>query len=694
MITKWKLANFKSVKDETQLDFAPLTIFAGTNSSGKSTLLQSILLISQTLLDKDPTRHVVLNGQFIQLGEFSDIKSTDGVSDQIVIGWELKPPKDNNSDGRIDIEQISLISCEIAFGMDDLKTSANLSTFSSSPTLSSIALTVQKNITDNNAYECSLVAVRATEEAKCYKQKVIDNPYSEAVLSTLDYDVKLERASCLGSGDSGNINDRETLYSSELVGNWITNFSYNHKSNYGDDYEFSYGQIHEKDVLYRSKTIGCSFWHFLPDLITSLVETEVERIEAIRNVFCLYKEVCPFDFLTEVPIYLPSKIRLCIKEIVSNMDQDDYDTYEKLVTKDRESPDAKGETLIPASLDDLVDELLELLDDENENFNDFFDFLTEGDFTSSFCFRDVVVIKLNKSQKFQALLDEMIQEIRRNGEVRRELVIRHISEDAGCLKSFFTNFVRYIGPLRIDPEPSYPISSTSYLDDVGFEGENTAAVFERQKKHDIQYIPTSDFNNSAHNPVPVTCSLQDAVVDWLDYLGVAQNIESKDSAQFGHELQVCMSNRNKNHDLTQVGVGVSQVLPIIVAGLLAKPDTTLIIEQPELHLHPKVQSRLADFFLSLTQLGKQCLVETHSEHIINRIRLRIAEGSKNSPWQEATKVYFVEKKESGSSFREVSINEYGAIQDWPEGFFEEGLLETEKRIRAMALKQHVKGRYN
>ena len=681
MITKWKLANFKSVKDETQLDFAPLTIFAGTNSSGKSTLLQSILLISQTLLDKDSTRQVVLNGQFIQLGEFSDIRSIDGVSDQIIIGWELKPPKVNISDGRFDVEQISLISCEIAFGMDDSKPSTNLSTFSSSPTLSSIALTVQKNITDNNAYKCSLVAVRATEETKDYKQKIIDNPYSKEVVSTLDYDVKLGWASSQRSGDFGDMIDRETLYRlyvSELDSYSPSKFTYDHKLSYGDDHEcspyYAYNTWH-KEVLYRSKPIGCSFLHFLPDTIAALVETEVEWIEAIRNVSLL-----------DSGIILPLKIKLCIHEILSNMDQGDYDTYDKQIIR---------ETSIPPPLDDLIGDLLTLLEAESATLADLFDFLSEeGDFTSSNYFRDVVMKKLNKSQKFQTLIDEMIQDVRRNGEVGVKFWQIKNSEDDGYLKSFFTNSVRYIGPLRIDPESSYPISSTSFLEDVGLEGENTAAVFESQKMLDIEYLPPSFFSNSANIPLPVTCSLQDAVVAWLVYLDVAQNIETTDSAQFGHELQVCMSNRNKSHDLTQVGVGVSQVLPIIVAGLLAKPDTTLIIEQPELHLHPKVQSRLADFLLSLTQLGKQCLVETHSEHIINRIRLRIAEGTKSSPWQEATKVYFVEKQESGSSFREVSINEYGAIQEWPEGFFEEGLLETEKRIRAMALKQHVKGRYN
>ena len=666
MITKWKLANFKSVKDETTLDFAPLTIFAGTNSSGKSTLLQSILLISQTLSDKDPSRQVVLNGQFIQLGEFSDIKSTDGVSDQIVIGWELKPPKNNNSDGRIDIEQISLISCEIAFGVDDSK---------SSPTLSSVALTVQNNITYNNAYKCSLVAIRATESSKDYKQKLIDNSYSEVVLSTLDYDVKIDRAIPQRSGDFGNIMDRETLYrlySSELADFFrLLDSSDSFLNGYPDH---SYGKIHQREVLYRSEAIGCAFWHFLPVQITSLVETEIEKIEAIRNI--IYPEIYPFEFLDGA---LPPKIKSCIQEIVIGIDQIHYNS---------------ASTEIPPSLDDLIADLLGFLDSENVSLSDLWSELTNGDYTSPFCFWEAVMKKFSESQNFQALLDEMIQDVRRNGEVGVELLQIKSNEDNEYLKLFFTNSVRYIGPLRIDPESSYPISSRSFLEDVGLKGENTAAVFESQKMHDIQYLPPSYFSNPANIPVPVTCSLQDAVVAWLVYLDVAQNIESNDSDQLGHELQVCMSNRNKNHDLTQVGVGVSQVLPIIVAGLLAKPDTTLIIEQPELHLHPKVQSRLADFFLSLTQLGKQCLIETHSEHIINRIRLRIAEGSKSSPWQDATKVYFVEKKESCSSFREVSINEYGAIPNWPEGFFEEGLLETEKRIRAMALKQHVKDRYN
>ena len=690
MITKWKLANFKSVKDETTLDFAPLTIFAGTNSSGKSTLLQSILLISQTLSHKDPTRQIVLNGNFIQLGEFSDIKSTDGASDQIVIGWELKPPKENIRDGRPDVEEISLISCEIVFGIDHSKSNQKLSTFSLKPTLSSIELTVQKHNADNKVHQCSLNAVRSVEETKNEKKETLrGNPYSDAVSSTLDYDIQLNRTSCQGSGNSEEINDREILYRAKLVRYHITNPSFLNVNP-----EQSFGYIHENEILYRSEPIGCFFSHFLPDRITTLVETEVERIEAIRNVILRDRVECPFDFICDEPINIPLKITSCIREIMSNIDQDDYDTYEKLVIKDRESPDAIGEPSIHPSLEELVDELLLLLDDESVTTDDLWEILSEGDFISSFVFRDVVMNKLNRSQKFQGLLDEMIQEVRLNGNVKPMLLELPINEDKGYLKSFFTDYVRYIGPLRTDPVPSYPILSMFDLEDVGLKGENTAAVFELQKKRIVKYLPSSLFDVPGNIPEVVNCSLEEAVVDWLCYLGVADNIASNDLAQFGHNVQIRLNRSLRNNDLTQVGVGVSQVLPIIVASLLAKSDATLIFEQPELHLHPKVQSRLADFFLSMTQLGKQCLVETHSEHIINRIRLRIAEATECSPWQEAAKVYFIEKKDGCSIFNEVHINKYGAIQDWPEGFFDEGFMETEKIIRATALKQHVKGRFN
>ena len=91
MIAKWNLFNFKSVGVDTPLDFRPLTLFAGPNSSGKSTCIQSILLICQTLRNPIGSRSVILNGALTRLGQFSDLKSAGSGADQILIGWELRP---------------------------------------------------------------------------------------------------------------------------------------------------------------------------------------------------------------------------------------------------------------------------------------------------------------------------------------------------------------------------------------------------------------------------------------------------------------------------------------------------------------------------------------------------------------------------------------------------------------------------
>ena len=74
------------------------------------------------------------------------------------------------------------------------------------------------------------------------------------------------------------------------------------------------------------------------------------------------------------------------------------------------------------------------------------------------------------------------------------------------------------------------------------------------------------------------------MTDWLIYLGVAESVVTIDKGKLGHELKVVPPGLSQPHDLTHVGVGVSQVLPILVMCLLADPDTTLVFEQPELHL--------------------------------------------------------------------------------------------------------------
>jgi len=120
--------------------------------------------------------------------------------------------------------------------------------------------------------------------------------------------------------------------------------------------------------------------------------------------------------------------------------------------------------------------------------------------------------------------------------------------------------------------------------------------------------------------------------------------------------------------------------------LLADADTVLLFEQPELHLHPKVQTLLGDFFLSMALMEKQCVIETHSEYLINRLRFRAAAAESDRISSQMT-IYFVEKKEGKSHFRSVVVNEFGAIHDWPEGFFDQSQREAEETLKAAMQKK-------
>jgi len=264
---------------------------------------------------------------------------------------------------------------------------------------------------------------------------------------------------------------------------------------------------------------------------------------------------------------------------------------------------------------------------------------------------------------------------------------RLIAEATWYLDNFFASSLKYLGPLRDAPKPLYPLAPAADPNDVGLRGEHTASILELHKNKKIRYIPSANFKDPLIDRNTVTRTLEAAVIDWLQHLGVASSVKSRDQGKLGHELKVELSNSDSTHDLTHVGVGVSQVLPILVMCLLADTDSTLVFEQPELHLHPKVQTLLGDFFLSMALCKKQCIVETHSEYFIDRLRFRIAAASPEKELNSQTKIYFVEKPSESSSFREVMINEYGAISDWPEGFFDQSQQQAEEILRAAAMKR-------
>jgi predicted ATPase len=135
-----------------------------------------------------------------------------------------------------------------------------------------------------------------------------------------------------------------------------------------------------------------------------------------------------------------------------------------------------------------------------------------------------------------------------------------------------------------------------------------------------------------------------------------------------------------------MGEGISQLLPI-VAGVVATPaGECLVVEQPEVHLHPAAQADLADLFVRNLRDGsaRQFLIETHSEHLLLRLRRRVAEGD---ILPEDVMILLVERTRGSSRVRALELNETGHFESWPAGFFEEGYAEALGLAEAAAKRQ-------
>ena len=119
--------------------------------------------------------------------------------------------------------------------------------------------------------------------------------------------------------------------------------------------------------------------------------------------------------------------------------------------------------------------------------------------------------------------------------------------------------------------------------------------------------------------------------------------------------------------LTDVGFGVSQVLPALVLLYYVPEGSTVLMEQPEIHLHPSVQSGLADLMLNVARARNvQIIVESHSEHLMRRLQRRVAEAETSA---ESVQLYFVSTERGTARIADLDLNKWGEIENWPENFF-------------------------
>lgn len=581
----WKATDFKGLK-HGQLELEPgvLTILAGANSSGKTSLLQSVLLVAQSLQHDGP---VVLNGPLTRLGEATDLVRDGASSTRITIRAPQTPQS------RWDDPTLIASSHEAPDFIAEFEL---------------------RSADDGGSLALNRVVLKTDEHDQLPLVLSKDNARSSDVT---------EVGQIVAHPDADILHVKSTLGSSERQLRTYVAFigltpvalvKLEKRERIASEYRRQFTSSTKS--IKRAVTApekSARLVSFSSDLLA--LDRELARISAIRDQM--------------------GDIDPAISQWLS-------------------------EAASPRSTPERTANLLSLDEEEQQRV---IETLSTVRARSEF-----VRISIQSSQVRRASY------LGEQGMLERSLAY-HLRPSLGALASLgstleeFARQVQYLGPLRDEPRVVW----TQWNEQarglpVGSRGEFSAAVLSRRASRPIAY--------NRPNGDPAVEPLNTAVDEWLTYLDIGEGVAARSRGKLGVGVEVNIGGHAR--DLTSVGVGVSQALPLIVALLSVPRRSVFIVEQPELHLHPAVQARLADFMVTARQ-DLSVVVETHSEALLTRIRRRVAE-EKIQP--DRVRIVFVENDGFGTSTRNLQVSSYGDLSEWPSGFISGGDDDTRAILQA------------
>ena len=255
--------------------------------------------------------------------------------------------------------------------------------------------------------------------------------------------------------------------------------------------------------------------------------------------------------------------------------------------------------------------------------------------------------------RFYGFPDEVIA-CYKNADFVRQLNLQH--------EQLFDSLF-YLGPLRTKAERLYNWYGIEW-DGVGYSGEYTVPALLAAKSRKLS------FGKGKRSKL-----MGDIIADYLQQLGLLNEFKIEPVARDRqeYEVKVCARGSKDPVDLPDVGFGISQVLPVLVQCFCAPRGSIVFMEQPELHLHPSAQAELADVMIDVIRSREdakerqiQLIIETHSEHFLRRLQLRVAEGKVS---EEDVAVYFADVDSGKAVLKPLELDRYGHIRNWPQHFF-------------------------
>lgn len=263
--------------------------------------------------------------------------------------------------------------------------------------------------------------------------------------------------------------------------------------------------------------------------------------------------------------------------------------------------------------------------------------------------------------------------------------VRGYFQNAGFLSDFELAFeklfknVFYLGPLRDYPRRQYT-----------WAGGNPSDMGRRGEKVVDALLASRDLGTVVSQGRGVKrLTVEQQVGKWLKELGLIHDFEVRPVARDSKLYEVVVSKTASSVPvlITDVGFGVSQILPVITLCYYAPPGSVLIFEQPEIHLHPAVQAGLADVFVhAITHRNVQVVLESHSEHLLRRLQRRIAEEELSSA---DAALYFCEAADGESKLTPLELDMYGRICNWPRDFFGDEFGELAATERAIVQRKRA-----
>ena len=241
--------------------------------------------------------------------------------------------------------------------------------------------------------------------------------------------------------------------------------------------------------------------------------------------------------------------------------------------------------------------------------------------------------------------------------------------------------IYYLGPLRTKTDRLYTWAGIT-PESVGFSGENTVAAIlaSRDRKISFGY-------RKAAKP------LEQIIAESLKKIGLIEEFKVSAISKQRQDYEVKLRTKGSKDwvDLPDVGFGISQVLPVLVQCFYAPPGSIILMEQPEIHLHPSAQAALADVTIDVInsrENGKdrniQLIIETHSEHFLRRLQRRIAEDTIS---QDKVSAYFANITKTPATLEPLEIDNLGNIQNWPPNFFGDEMGDIIKQAKAATEKR-------